>query len=187
MFQSTGWELEEPSVADSAKYDMVLPTVVRPPASGNSKSLEVAVLRQFPFSSKLQRMTVIGRVLSESHFRVFAKGSPEMITKLCTPETIPSDFDAMLKQYTQHGYRVLGLACADLRSLKYAKLHRLTREEVEKDLHFLGLLVFENKIKEVSPVMIATLRSAAIRCLMVTGDNVETATSVSRQVGLVSS
>jgi hypothetical protein len=30
MFDWTGWTLEEPEVADSSKYDMMTPSVVRP-------------------------------------------------------------------------------------------------------------------------------------------------------------
>lgn len=32
MFEWTDWLLEEPGVADNEKFDMVTPTVVRPPA-----------------------------------------------------------------------------------------------------------------------------------------------------------
>ena len=44
-------------------------------------------MRQLPFSSTLQRMTVIGRALNGSHFSVYTKGSPEMIESLCRKET----------------------------------------------------------------------------------------------------
>jgi hypothetical protein len=33
MFESTGWLLEEPEVNDTSKFDMIFPTVVRPPNS----------------------------------------------------------------------------------------------------------------------------------------------------------
>jgi hypothetical protein len=33
MFESTGWLLEEPEVSDTSKFDMIFPTVVRPPNS----------------------------------------------------------------------------------------------------------------------------------------------------------
>jgi cation-transporting ATPase 13A3/4/5 len=33
MFESTGWLLEEPEVNDSSKFDMIFPTVVKPPNS----------------------------------------------------------------------------------------------------------------------------------------------------------
>lgn len=30
MFESTGWELDEPGMDDTNKYDMMMPSVVRP-------------------------------------------------------------------------------------------------------------------------------------------------------------
>ena len=44
---------------------------------------EVGIVRQFTFSSKLQRMSVVARTLSSTNFDLYAKGSPEMIASLC--------------------------------------------------------------------------------------------------------
>lgn len=60
------------------------------------------------------------------------------------------------------------------------------REVVESDLRFLGLIVFENKLKPGTAPAIATLRSAHIPTRMVTGDNVRTAISVGRECGMIS-
>jgi magnesium-transporting ATPase (P-type) len=48
---------------------------------------EVGILRQFTFTSKLQRMSVVTRQLGNTGFDLFAKGSPEMITSLCDAST----------------------------------------------------------------------------------------------------
>ena len=48
---------------------------------------EVGILRQFTFSSKLQRMSVVARELAGRHFVLYAKGSPEMIASLCDTNT----------------------------------------------------------------------------------------------------
>lgn len=49
--------------------------------------LEIGIVRQFPFSSNLQRMSVITRTLGATQFQVYSKGSPEMILSLSKPET----------------------------------------------------------------------------------------------------
>lgn len=84
--------------------------------------------------------------------------------------SVPSDFNYHLEQYTQKGYRVLGLAHRDLPGrISYPKMQRLLREEVEADLCFLGLVVLENRLKHQTKGVIDTLKHANIRTIMVTG------------------
>lgn len=44
-------------------------------------------MRQFPFSSVLQRMCVIAKTLGEKRMDAYMKGAPEVIASLCKPET----------------------------------------------------------------------------------------------------
>jgi len=60
------------------------------------------------------------------------------------------------------------------------------REQAESGLRFLGLIIFENKIKAGTPPAIQTLRAAHLACRMCTGDNPRTAISVGRECGMVS-
>ncbi len=46
------------------------------------------------------------------------------------------------------------------------------RDQVEKDLTFLGLLVMENRLKPETTPIIRQLKEAAIRTVMVTGRNI---------------
>ncbi|XP_071531027.1 polyamine-transporting ATPase 13A3-like isoform X2 [Panulirus ornatus] len=193
MFESTGWILDEPGLDDTNKYDMMMPSVVRPSApdivisSENVETeppLELGILRQFPFSSSLQRMSVITRRLGASNFELYCKGSPEMIASLSRSETVPVNFSEKLLQYTYQGFRVLALAWRPLK-LSYPKAQRINRDEVECDLEFLGMLVMENRLKIETTPIISQLHSANIRTIMVTGDNMLTALSVGRECGLV--
>lgn len=59
------------------------------------------------------------------------------------------------------------------------------REQAESGLRFLGLVIFENKIKPGTPPAIQALRSAHLACRMITGDNSLTAVSVARECGLI--
>lgn len=193
MFNATDWELEEPG-EDQTRFDMMVPTVVRPkhqPVSHHAsteqlKGEDLGIVRQFPFSSSLQRMSVITRQLGARNFVLYVKGSPEMITSLSTPQSVPLDFHETLTNYTQHGYRVIALAKKELPSkLTYPKIQRLQREQLECDLTFLGLLVMENRLKVETTPVIQTLQEANIRTIMVTGDNMLTALSVARECGMV--
>lgn len=44
-------------------------------------------MRQFPFSSALQRMCVVARLLGEKRMDAYMKGAPEVVASLCKKET----------------------------------------------------------------------------------------------------
>lgn len=56
----------------------------------------------------------------------------------------------------------------------------MERDDIEKDLIFLGLIIMENKLKPITSSVIDLLKEANVRTIMVTGDNVLTAISVAR-------
>jgi cation-transporting ATPase 13A2 len=62
----------------------------------------------------------------------------------------------------------------------------LHSEQAESGLRFLGLIIFENKLKPGTAPAIQALRAAHLPCRMITGDNPLTAVSVARECGLVS-
>ncbi|KAL5013799.1 hypothetical protein ScPMuIL_008069 [Solemya velum] len=189
MFNATSWNLEEPGQEDS-RFDMMVPTIVAPKSmetfTGQVHSPEIGIVRQFTFSSSLQRMSVITRRLGATHFDFYTKGAPEMVASLCKSETVPENFKEELGRCTHQGYRVIGLAWRPLPDkLNYVKAQRITRDQVEKDLNFLGLLVMENKLKPETSAVIRQLEEARIRTIMITGDNMLTALSVARECGMV--
>jgi magnesium-transporting ATPase (P-type) len=48
---------------------------------------EIGIVRQFPFGSAAQCMSVIARGLGSSHMTLYTKGAPEKIWTLCRKET----------------------------------------------------------------------------------------------------
>ncbi|XP_050500411.1 polyamine-transporting ATPase 13A3-like isoform X3 [Diabrotica virgifera virgifera] len=190
MFESTKWAMEEPEVADNTKFNMIFPTVLTPPqyrSNGQEnivEDLQIGIIREFPFSSSAQRMGVIMRRLSGTHFEYYCKGSPEMILKFAKKESVPPNFDEILESYTQEGYRVIAIAHKELK-LSYTKVQKVQREAIEKDLNLLGLIVLENRLKPLTTPCIQDLNDANIRIIMVTGDNILTALSVAKDCEIV--
>ena len=64
-------------------------------------------------------MSVICKNDFDQTYKAFVKGSPEKIFELCNRSTIPKDFQSILTQYTQEGYRVIALSYKDLPNLTY--------------------------------------------------------------------
>lgn len=173
MFESTKWLIEEHDTSDNTKFNMIFPTVLKPPVATPShdelEEMQIGIMKEFPFSSSSQRMGVIIRKLGGQHFEYYCKGSPEMLLNFCKPETVPDDFLNVLESYTQQGYRVIALAHKELNKMSYAKVHRAQRETVECDMDLLGLIVLENRLKPDTAPCISMLNYASIRTIMVTG------------------
>ncbi|CAJ0955301.1 unnamed protein product, partial [Mesorhabditis belari] len=192
LFESTAWEFHEPTspeisakeISENDLYDLVQPSVMRPPVGETG---DLAIIRQFTFTSELQRQSVLVASPSDETGKqmiLYSKGSPEMIMSLCQPHTVPKDYLTIVNHYSHLGYRLIAVARRDMK-LTYAKAHRIKREDAEKDLVMLGLVVMENRVKSVTPTVIRQLIDANIRAVMVTGDNVLTALSVGRECGII--
>ncbi|XP_078374483.1 polyamine-transporting ATPase 13A3-like isoform X2 [Oculina patagonica] len=194
MFQATDWILEEPG-EDNTKFDNIVPTIVKPKtaeefivesALEGHTPYEIAIVRQFPFSSDLKCMSVVSRTLGAPNMDVYVKGAPETIESLCQLRTVPADFHDVLQHYTMRGYRVLGVAWKPLDTkLSWHHVHRVTRDYIESKLIFLGFLILQNALKPQTSPVIRMLHNADIRTVMVTGDNMLTAVSVARDCGMV--
>ncbi|MGH0145029.1 UNVERIFIED_CONTAM: hypothetical protein FKN15_033064, partial [Acipenser sinensis] len=140
----------------------------------------VLVLQQFPFSSGLQRMSVVTQELGSDELVVYLKGAPERVASLCRPETVPASFPAHLSLYTQQGFRVIGMA---YRSLGPARdLSSISREVVESELTFLGLLILENRLKPETRQVLQELSSARIRSVMVTEQDASVASPFTSKI-----
>ncbi|XP_030590233.1 polyamine-transporting ATPase 13A2 isoform X1 [Archocentrus centrarchus] len=192
MVESTGWTLQEPdgdgSVLDAEFGGHKVLAVMRPPNQqpyGTSTNEAVAIVQRFPFSSALQRMSVVTVARGGRSAFAFIKGSPEMVASLCQPQTVPEQFSSKLHNFSSEGLRVLAVAYKSLDV--NSDLSTIERGEVEKDVQFLGLLMMKNLVKPESANVINILSLADIRSVMVTGDNVLTAVNVAKTCGMVGS
>lgn len=81
---------------------------------------------------------------------------------------------------------MLALAFRELPKLQHQNpLPAALREELESDLTPCGLACFSSKLKDDTLQVIEELRNAGIPSVMITGDHVQTALAVSRQLGIL--
>ncbi|KAI0268689.1 P-type ATPase [Gloeopeniophorella convolvens] len=211
MFQFTKWMIEEGNVAGmgvirgrrsgeaEARPAALVQTIVRPPGSaqfrvedalkGGTKHahfLEFGVIRTFEFVSQLRRMSVVVKRLRSTSMEIYVKGAPEVMADICDKDSFPEDYDDLLSYYTKRGYRVIAIAGKSIEGLSWLKAQRMKREQAEYNLRFLGLIIFENKLKPGTAPAIQALRSAHLACRMITGDNPLTAVSVAQECNLIS-
>ncbi|KAG6849996.1 hypothetical protein H0H93_002786 [Arthromyces matolae] len=195
---------------NAAEQTALVQMVVRPPGSaqfsiedalkGSAKHayfLELGVIRTFEFVSSLRRMSVIVKRLKSTSMEVYVKGAPEVMVDICDRNSFPQDYDDLLSYYTKRGYRVIAIAGKSIEGLSWLKAQRMksgmplrassttSREQAESGLQFLGLIIFENRLKSGTATAIQALRSAHLACRMITGDNPLTAVSVARECNLI--
>jgi cation-transporting ATPase 13A3/4/5 len=181
MFHFTGWRISEEEIETEIPTETLF----------EDGAGQFAVVKEFEFMAALRRMSVITFRMDDTKtknslidFECFVKGAPEIIESICLEKSIPDDYTIRMNEYTHHGYRVIAIAAKTI-TTSYDKVMKIGRKEVESDLGFVGFVVFENKLKPGTIKVIKKLTEANIIQVMVTGDNVLTACSVSRECGIV--
>ncbi|XP_054926897.1 polyamine-transporting ATPase 13A3-like isoform X2 [Dermacentor andersoni] len=184
--QTIDWRLEEPKLGEPVPFEKI-PVRIVMPRNLRLSSTSLGIVRQFPFESQLQRASVVVTAASSNIFHIYCKGAPEVIQKMCLPETVPESFKETLESYTRHGLRILAVASKALPNDTTwdQALHLLPRAELEYDLHFRGFIVLQNKLKPESMSTITALEEAHIKTVMVTGDNLLTAVAVARDCNMI--
>ena len=62
----------------------------------------------------------------------------------------------------------------------------LTSKSIESTSHtYLGFLIIKDSIRDTTIPSIATLKNAGINVIMITGDNIDTATSIAKEAGII--
>jgi Ca2+-transporting ATPase len=134
------------------------------------------VLATFPFTEDRRRETSIVRV-EDGSLLAAAKGAPETILSMTgLPPAETAAWLAKTHELGGAGHKVL--ACASER------LSDWKGEEPEHGYEFLGLLAFEDPVREGVRRAVATAQGAGIRVIMVTGDHVATAGAIAQEIGL---
>lgn len=151
------------------------------PNSGGSPANSITIRRRFQFSSALKRMATVSTVGGKTLFAI--KGAPEVVKHMLA--VVPEGYDNTFKSFTRRGSRVIALAMKEVAPIGLDKVAHLKREQVEKDLMFVGFLVFHCPLKPDAVATLKMLSDSSHRCIMITGDNPLTAVHVAREVDIV--
>jgi len=174
MFRASGWQLDTQSEIRS------------PPIQGSGTSAhQLRIIRRFDFSHNTMTMSSIVEHLPSKQCGVYCKGSFEQIVQRCKPESVPEDFAAVAQRHASSGIYVLAIAMKSLPAGSSSAGAIMTREEAEKDLMMLGLLLFKNPLRVDTRQTIERLREGQVRSVMITGDAAGTAICIAREASLV--
>ena len=170
MFQVTGWHMTE-----NAKNELIVSNEM----SGAFKENKLILSQRFPFHSDKQTQSVVVYIDHEQRYAYYIKGMPKRIIEYCSPESVPSLTKERIEYYTKQGFKTIAMAHKNLRHPDGMS------DELKKDLIFLGIIVFEDALAEGSKETIESLNVMKYDTLMCTGDNIDTAISVARKIGIL--
>ncbi len=145
-----------------------------------------------PFDSGRKMMSVVVKGLDDS-FEQFTKGAPDVVIGLCTHvydngKIVPMTDErrdqilAANKAMADQALRVLALA-----SRTYNEVPSdFAPEALEHDLVFCGLSGMIDPVRPEVTAAIVEAKEAGIRPVMITGDHIDTAVAIAKDLGIVS-
>lgn len=161
--------------------------------------LEVMMPRinEVPFDSNRKMMTTIHRVGNK--YRVITKGAPDVLLQRCTKEIsdineVNSKYDVRVqalsnlkiqsdnKQMAQNALRVIAVAYKDVDSLP----SKIDSSSIENNLIFVGLVGMIDPPRDGVKEAVSTCKHAGIKTVMITGDHLETAKAIAKDLGILS-
>ena len=156
---------------------------------GVSKSFlydEMKRINDIPFDSKRKMMTTIHKYGNK--YRIITKGAPDVLLKRCSNcysggQIVPifskkDDINEQNNQMAEKALRVIAVAYKDVEKLP-------EMQEMEKDLIFCGLIGMIDPPREGVKEAVRTCRRAGIKTVMITGDHLQTAKAIAKELGIL--
>ncbi|KAL3140947.1 hypothetical protein ABBQ32_005472 [Trebouxia sp. C0010 RCD-2024] len=167
---------------------------LRSTSAGQTTMVTMQVLRRFEFEPQFLLMS--GVIAMEDNAgrnaepQVLLKGAPqEVIPLLGGRDKLPKAWSEHVIGWNGRGFRVLVFVGGKVNAASrqdLSKISLLTLKQHTHDIRVLGLAVYSNTLRADSASVIAELQNRAhMRTMMVTGDHIWTAASVSYASGLV--
>lgn len=146
-------------------------------------------IADIPFDSKRKMMTTIHRYGNK--YRIITKGAPDVLLKKCENnycngkiEPIYSKKDMIERENNDmaaEALRVIAVAYKDVERLPA----KISSEEIENNLTFIGLIGMIDPPREGVKEAVRTCRKAGIKIVMITGDHIQTAKAIAKDLGIL--
>ena len=107
---------------------------------------ELGVVRIFDCEINNYKLTTIVKNINGKYFKIYCQGSPKAIKSICNNETMPENFDELLNYYLSKKKIVFALAGKMLK-MNYLQAMKIEKNKCEKNMMFLGLIIFDTILK----------------------------------------
>ena len=142
-------------------------------------------IQEIPFTTERKYMaTLVVSGAKPGKKILYVKGAPEIVMSLCSDiegNHTREEYEQKLKEYQLKAMRTLGFAYMvvddELQAIRNGKL-------VAKKLVFMGIVGIEDPIREDVKDAVEKCLKAGIKVKIITGDNLDTAKEIARQIGI---
>ncbi|MBR3660846.1 MAG: calcium-translocating P-type ATPase, PMCA-type [Bacilli bacterium] len=133
---------------------------------GNVKTIKKSILNKKRFDSSYKYSCVTVNNIT------YYKGASEVLLPKCIGSfNIKNKINLKIKDATSKGVRVILMA--------YGKKNNI------ENLTFMGLIFLKDELRDEATLGIELIKRAGIDIIMITGDNIDTASFIAREVGIV--
>lgn len=140
---------------------------------------------ELPFDSVRKRMTSVNKF---DDYVIYTKGAIDSILPLCTKVLVNGEekdinyddidkINSLCMSSSKNAMRVLAFAKKNIKQIP-------DKDDIEKELTFIGILSMIDPPREEVKQAIETCHKAGIKVIMITGDHVETALAITKQLNI---
>ena len=140
---------------------------------------------ELPFDSVRKRMTSVNKF---DDYVIYTKGAIDSILPLCTKVLVNGEekdinyddidkINSLCMSSSKNAMRVLAFAKKNVKQIP-------DKDDIEKELTFIGILSMIDPPREEVKQAIETCHKAGIKVIMITGDHVETALAITKQLNI---
>lgn len=134
-----------------------------------------------PFDSDRKMFTTLNKIDNDVY--VLFKGSMDsLIEKVNLSKIEKQEILDKVKNFSKNALRILGFA---YKKLDYIPKDIKELEKEENDLSFAGILGMIDPPRESVKKSVELCKNAGIRPIMITGDSIDTATAIAKNVGII--
>ena len=153
-------------------------------------------VNEIPFDSNRKMMTTIHKIGNK--YRIITKGAPDVLLQKCTKQIdsiseMTSQYNIKIRnlenlkiqsdnrQMAQKALRVIAVAYKDLDTLP----SKIDSQNIENNLTFVGLIGMIDPPRDGVKEAVQVCKNSGIKTVMITGDHLETAKAIAKDLGIL--
>ena len=144
-------------------------------------------INEIPFDSNRKMMTTIHK--TQDGYLIITKGAPDVLLKRCVRTERGNIFSSnemqkALRENTKMANKALRVIAVAYKEVKQLP-RQINSELIEKELTFSGLIGMIDPPREGVKEAVKTCKRAGIRTVMITGDHLETAKAIAKELEII--